>query len=80
MASLFGASQAYDAYVLGFRIPNLMRDLFAEGGLSAAFVPIFTRYLATRSHEEAVRLYNLVATAIVMIVGALCALGKKPRK
>jgi len=75
MAALFGASQAYDAFVLGFRIPNLMRDLFAEGGLSAAFVPIFTRYLTTRSREEALRLYNLVATAIIMIVGTLCALG-----
>ncbi len=75
MAALFGASQSYDAFVLGFRIPNLMRDLFAEGALSAAFVPIFTRYLTTRSREEALRLYNLVATAIIMIVGALCALG-----
>jgi putative peptidoglycan lipid II flippase len=75
MAALFGASQAYDAYVLGFRLPNLMRDLFAEGGLSSAFVPIFTRYLTTRSREEALRLYNLVATAIVMIVGGLCVLG-----
>ena len=75
MAALFGASWAYDAFVLGFRIPNLMRDLFAEGGLSSAFVPIFTRYLTTRSREETLRLYNLVATAIIMIVGALCALG-----
>ena len=75
MAALFGASWAYDAFVLGFRIPNLMRDLFAEGGLSAAFVPIFTRYLTTKSREETLRLYNLVATAIIMIVGALCALG-----
>lgn len=75
MAALFGASWAYDAYVLGFRIPNLMRDLFAEGGLSAAFVPIFTRYLTTKSRDETLRLYNLVATAIIMIVGALCALG-----
>jgi putative peptidoglycan lipid II flippase len=75
MAAVFGASQSYDAYVLGFRIPNLMRDLFAEGGLSAAFVPIFTRYLTTRSREEAARLFNLVATAIMMIVGALCVLG-----
>lgn len=75
MASVFGANWAYDAFVLGFRIPNLMRDLFAEGGLSSAFVPIFTRYLTTRSREETLRLYNLVATAIIMIVGALCALG-----
>ena len=75
MAALFGASQAYDAFVLGFRIPNLMRDLFAEGALSSAFVPIFTRYLTTKSREEALRLFNLVATAIIIIVGGLCALG-----
>jgi putative peptidoglycan lipid II flippase len=75
MAAFFGASQAYDAFVLGFRIPNLTRDLFAEGALSSAFVPIFTRYLTTRSREEALRLYNLVATAIIVIVGAICALG-----
>lgn len=75
MAGFFGASQLYDAFVLGFRIPNLTRDLFAEGALSAAFVPIFTRYLATRSREDALRLFNLVATAIIMIVGTICALG-----
>ena len=61
--------------MLGFRIPNLTRDLFAEGALSSAFVPIFTEYLSTRTKEEAVRLVNLVATAIVIVVGSLCALG-----
>ena len=70
MASLFGANWAYDAFVLGFRIPNLMRDLFAEGGLSSAFVPIFTRYLTTSSREETLRLYNLVRPRSFMIVGA----------
>ena len=38
MARLFGAGQVYDAFLLGFRIPNLTRDLFAEGALSSAFV------------------------------------------
>ena len=42
MARLFGAGFVYDAFLLGFRIPNLTRDLFAEGALSSAFVPIFT--------------------------------------
>src|SRR6516165_8710506 len=60
MARLFGASQVYDAFLLGFRVPNLTRDLFAEGALSSAFVPTFTQYLATRNKEEAVRLSNLV--------------------
>ena len=75
MAWLFGASMAYDAFMLGFRIPNLTRDLFAEGALSSAFVPTFTEYLARRSKEEAARLANLVATAIIIVVGAVCALG-----
>lgn len=75
MARLFGAGMIYDAFMLGFRIPNLTRDLFAEGALSSAFVPIFTEYLTTRSKEEAARLVNLVGTALIVIVGAVCALG-----
>ncbi|MFM2125536.1 MAG: murein biosynthesis integral rane protein MurJ, partial [Acidobacteriota bacterium] len=75
MAWLFGASMAYDAFMLGFRIPNLTRDLFAEGALSSAFVPTFTEYLARRSKEDAARLANLVATAIIIVVGTVCALG-----
>jgi putative peptidoglycan lipid II flippase len=75
LAGLFGAGQAYDAYLLGFRIPNLARDLFAEGALSSAFVPTFTDYLSRRSQEEAARLANLVATALVLVVGAVCAAG-----
>lgn len=75
MARLFGAGQAYDAFLLGFRIPNLTRDLFAEGALSSAFVPTFTEYLATKTRKEAAVLSNLVATAIVIVVGILCVLG-----
>jgi putative peptidoglycan lipid II flippase len=75
MARLFGAGLIYDAFMLGFRIPNLTRDLFAEGALSSAFVPTFTEYLSTRSKEEAARLANLVATAIIIVVGGLCAAG-----
>jgi putative peptidoglycan lipid II flippase len=75
MARLFGAGLIYDAFMLGFRIPNLTRDLFAEGALSSAFVPTFTDYLSTRSKQEAARLANLVASAIIIVVGAVCALG-----
>ena len=75
MARLFGAGQSYDAFLLGFRIPNLARDLFAEGALSSAFVPVFTRYLATKGKREAAELSNLVATALLMVVGGLCVLG-----
>lgn len=75
MARLFGAGKLYDAFALGFRIPNLTRDLFAEGALSSAFVPTFTEYLTGKGKKEAAELSNLVGTAVVLIVGGLCVLG-----
>ena len=75
MARLFGAGLIYDAFMLGFRIPNLARDLFAEGALSSAFVPTFSEYLATKRKKEAAELANLVATALILVVGCVCALG-----
>jgi len=75
MARLFGAGLIQDAFNLGFRIPNLTRDLFAGGALSSAFVPTFTDYLSSRTPKEAERLANLVATALLIVVGAVCAAG-----
>ncbi len=75
MARLFGAGLIQDAFNLGFRIPNLTRDLFAEGALSSAFVPTFTDYLSTRTAKEAEHLANLVATALIIVVGTVCAAG-----
>lgn len=75
MARLFGASSAYDAFLIGFRIPNLARDLFAEGALSAAFVPVFVEYLQLKGKKEAAHLANLVGTAIILGIGGLCVLG-----
>jgi peptidoglycan biosynthesis protein MviN/MurJ (putative lipid II flippase) len=63
-AAIFGTQKFADAYVLAFRIPNLLRDLFAEGALSSAFVPVFTRYLTTRGKADAVRLANLVESLV----------------
>jgi len=50
-AGLFGAGPAYDAFVVAYRIPNLLRDLFAEGALSAAFVTVFTDFKARLGRE-----------------------------
>ncbi len=75
MARLFGAGFVYDAFLLGFRIPNLTRDLFAEGALSSAFVPIFTQTLAQKGRKEAAVLANLVATALIIVVGLFCLAG-----
>jgi putative peptidoglycan lipid II flippase len=75
IASLFGASAATDAYNVAFRIPNLVRDLFAEGAMSAAFVPTFTKYLAASGREPAWRLGNNVINALLIVTGLLVLLG-----
>lgn len=70
-ASLFGASSAMDAFFVAFRIPNLMRDLFAEGAMSAAFVPTFTRRLTTEGRAAAWRLGTQLINALIVITGVL---------
>jgi putative peptidoglycan lipid II flippase len=70
-AALLGASPLTDAFVVAFRIPNLLRDLFAEGALSAAFVPTFTDYLTNRPREEAFLLANRVITVLSLLLGAI---------
>src|SRR5688500_3123977 len=75
LAYYFGAGDAIDAFRVAFRLPNLVRDLFAEGAMSAAFVPTFTRELTTDGRPRAFRLANSVITALVLITGALALLG-----
>lgn len=72
---LFGAGVTFDAYVLGYRLPNLARDLFAEGALASAYVPTFSLYLATRSHEDTRELSDTMATLLIVVTGSLCAVG-----
>src|SRR5262245_13281580 len=75
LASLFGAGNAMDAYFVAFRVPNLLRDLFAEGAMSAAFVPAFTRRLASSGTSDAWRLGNNVINALLVLTGILVILG-----
>ena len=75
LAHVFGASDEMDAYTVAFRFPNLLRDLFAEGAMSAAFVPTFTRVLTVEGRAAAWRLGNLVITALLLATGAIALLG-----
>ena len=75
MAFYFGAGIATDAFVVAFRIPNLLRDMFAEGALSSAFVPVFKQKLVKESETEARSLANIVATLILLFVGLIVLLG-----
>src|SRR6059036_288613 len=75
MATLFGAGLATDAFNVAFRIPNLLRDLFAEGAMSSAFVPTFTDYLHKKSREEAWRMASTVANLILVLLSLITILG-----
>jgi putative peptidoglycan lipid II flippase len=75
LATLFGASREFDAFVTAFRIPNLLRDLFAEGALSAAFVTTFSHKLETEGDQAAWRLANLVLNALIIVLGVITAAG-----
>jgi putative peptidoglycan lipid II flippase len=75
LAHFFGASMVFDAFLAAFRIPNLMRDLLAEGALSAAFVTTFSQHLSSKGDEAAFRLSNLLASVLVPMLAALCLLG-----
>ncbi len=74
-AKYFGAGFLYDAFIVGFRIPNLLRDLFAEGALSAAFVKVFTDYQLKNSEKEAWRLASLVFNCLAVVLGVITVLG-----
>src|SRR5215467_6647281 len=68
LARLFGATMAADAFYVAFRIPSLLRELFAEGSMSAAFIPVFTEYHARRSKQEAWELASAVFTTLLTVV------------
>ena len=74
-AIFFGAGFHFDAFLTAFRIPNLLRDLFAEGALSAAFVTTFSQVLATKGEKEAIELSNRVATLMILVITAISILG-----
>src|ERR1700730_13567101 len=74
-AALFGGGGAMDAFTAAFRIPNLLRDLFAEGALSTAFVTTFSKTMARGGDDAAWHLANKVATLTAVVLGVLCAAG-----
>lgn len=75
VAFYFGASLAADAFFTAFRIPNLLRDLFAEGALSSAFVPVFKERLVKNGKEEAFALADVVMSWLLVAVGLVTLVG-----
>lgn len=75
VAYYFGAGDANDAFRVATRIPNLVRDLFAEGAMSAAFIPTFTRQLTQHGRERAWHLANSAINALLIVTGAIVVVG-----
>ena len=74
-AHMFGAGYAYDAFVVAFRIPNLLRDLFGEGALSAAFVTVFSDYDSNKGEEATWRLASNVLVFLSLLLSLIVLLG-----
>ncbi len=75
MSWAFGTSAAADAFYVAYRIPNLLRELLAEGSMSAAFIPVFTEELATKGKDDARRLANAVFARLLVILSVLTLFG-----
>jgi putative peptidoglycan lipid II flippase len=74
-AFMFGASMFADAFIAAFRIPNLLRDLFAEGALSTAFTTTFTKTWEKEGSDSAWHLARLVLSTLTLILGVICVIG-----
>ncbi len=74
-AGFFGAGFAFDAFVVAFRIPNLLRDLFAEGALSSAFVTVFTDYDQRLGPEQTWQLANSVVFCFTLLLSLVVTAG-----
>jgi len=75
LAVYFGATGLSDTFFVAFRVPNLLRELFAEGSMSSAFIPVLTEYQTKQGVEEAKRLVRITFTFILIFVGIICLIG-----
>ena len=75
LARLVGATPAADAFFVAYRIPNLLRELFAEGSMSAAFIPVFTEYHTLKSKRDAWELASAAFTTLLTIVTGVTLIG-----
>jgi putative peptidoglycan lipid II flippase len=75
IARVFGAGMLTDAFFVAFKIPNLLRRLFAEGAFSQAFVPILAEYKNRQGHDATQTLVNQVGTALTLALVGVALLG-----
>ncbi len=75
LARYFGATGTSDVFFVAFRIPNLLRELFAEGAMSSAFIPVLTDCQVKEGREEANRLVRSVFVTLLIVLGIVCIVG-----
>ncbi|GBE06690.1 MAG TPA: murein biosynthesis integral membrane protein MurJ [Nitrospirae bacterium] len=75
LAAVYGTTWVTDAYFVAFRIPNLLRELFAEGSVSAGFVPVFIEQLTKEGKDEAKKLAGVVFAFLLCVLIVICLLG-----
>ena len=73
-ASYFGISGAMSAFTIAFQVPNLVRSLFADAAIQAAFVPVFTEELEKGNRREAFRLASTLIYLVTLVLGAITAI------
>src|SRR5437667_1040853 len=75
VALAFGAGGITDAFLVAFRVPNILRRLLGEGALSTAVIPVFTDYAVNRSREEFVKMLRAVLAVGLLALGIATAVG-----
>jgi putative peptidoglycan lipid II flippase len=73
-ASYFGISGPMSAFTIAFQVPNLVRSLFADAAIQAAFVPVFTEELEKGNKKEAFRLASTLIYLVTLVLGAITAI------
>lgn len=75
VALFFGSGMVADAFFVAFRIPNLLRRLFAEGSLTIAFIPVFSEYLQQKTREDAFQLARVIFTLLSLMLAGFTIMG-----
>lgn len=75
IAAIFGSGMVADAFFVAFRIPNLLRRLFAEGSLTIAFIPVFTEYLNKKNKAEALDVARITLTILSVVLVVVSVAG-----
>lgn len=75
MARIFGTGMANEAFLIAYKLPNLLRRMFAEGAFSQAFVPIFSEYKSRRGHAETKLLVDHVTTLLAIVLFVITLIG-----